>query len=659
MINSNSKVGRGTVTVTLSDWRGWTLKLLFLLFVVSLTFPYVGPLEFFDPMDFWDSDDSWIYAVNYAVSENLVFGRDVVFSYGPLAAFFLPLDFFLHVEIGAILRISLWIFWLLSMGCLKKHFGRNSDFMIFSMLSVLCGMPIGEDVRMVERTGILILSVVNFLLLAHAERRAIWWAFSGAISAIALLVKFNVGVACSGMLIAAYAVFAYQNWHIKAISKFSILSNVLAVFWGTFLFFFLIFGGPLDAVPEFLNFSMQVASGFSSEMSLDKNSALLYAAIFATAAIYGFLFMYLFITRSQSISIMIWSAPAIFLLYKAMIVRQDFVVNFGPNFLVIGAILSAFLVLKGRRNEQIILRSTAFIFVLGGVLLVGLFYPKPEVMRHQLGAAKTLKDIVFQQRPQRLKSNEDLVAMRLDGSQQYFKLNSGAPVDIYPKLAGLSWGFTFKYHPRFALQSYAAYSRELDAMSAAGLNSQTAPEFVLYSHESIDGAHPQAVDPLTWQAIFRWYDPLGLSRELLRGGSLLLERRLSPRIATEPRQLGAVVIQSGSAVEIPEVKGALTVISAQYQMNWLGHLANFFFKVERPAIRVAYSDGTALDYRLSPAAAGTGFLAGSLSRDLMDVARLFTEGPMQQVRQITFYGNAYFHKDIEVSLSAFAVQDGV
>ena len=43
----------------------------------------------------------------------------------------------------------------------------------------------------------------------------------------------------------------------------------------------------------------------------------------------------------------------------------------------------------------------------------------------------------------------------------------------------------------------------------------------------------------------------------------------------------------------------------------------------------------------------------------MDVARLFTEGPMQQVRQITFYGNAYFHKDIEVSLSAFAVQDGV
>ena len=64
-----------------------------------------------------------------------------------------------------------------------------------------------------------------------------------------------------------------------------------------------------------------------------------------------------------------------------------------------------------------------------------------------------------------------------------------------PKLTAMAWTFNFKYRPRFSLQSYAAYHPELDQLSARGYNSTNAPGFIVFGHESIDGAHPQAVDP--------------------------------------------------------------------------------------------------------------------------------------------------------------------
>jgi hypothetical protein len=82
---------------------------------------------------------------------------------------------------------------------------------------------------------------------------------------------------------------------------------------------------------------------------------------------------------------------------------------------------------------------------------------------------------------------------------------------------------------------------------------------------------------------------------------------------------------------------------------------NFIYKVERPLMRVSYSDGNEAVYRLSASAAASGFLAGSLSQNLYQVARMFIDGPSQQVQELTFIGNSFFSNDINISLRAFPV----
>ena len=620
-----------------------------------LTFPSIGPIKFFNPLDFYDSDNSWIYSINYAVSEGLVFGRDIIFSYGPLSAFVLPLDLAQHVEIAAVFQLSIQIIWLSSIFFLKRHFSRKIDFILFLGVSILCAIPIGDNVRITERTGIFILTVVNFLLLAQLTRRWIWTAFAGAVAAVAVLLKFNVGVACFSLLVAWMVIVFYESRTDRTAPLLLFFCGSFGAFLLVFFALFIEFAGPIDAVSDFLKLSMRVASGYSSSMSLDSQPSSLKTIIFVSAVSYGLLAIYFGFKKKQFFPFILWTSPAIFLLYKAMVVRQGFVVNFVPNFLVIGAILSLLVVFSERTGERRAIRVFATSFMILGCAFLSSSLPESDLLKNQVGKFSALKSVVLNTQLEVPRGENDFVAMSIDGSGRQFKLKQGAPVDVYPKLTAMAWTFNFKYRPRFSLQSYAAYHPELDQLSARGYNSTNAPGFIVFGHESIDGTHPQAVDPLTWLAVYRWYDPFGMSSEVLRGGSILLRRRASPRIPLEASHVSKITVKSGTSIALPEMPGLLTVVSADFRLNWWGYLVNFIYKVERPLMRVSYSDGNEAVYRLSASAAASGFLAGSLSQNLYQVARMFIDGPSQQVQELTFIGNSFFSNDIKISLKAFPV----
>ena len=638
-----------------SRWPSQALIWALFVLAAMLTFPHIGHLEFFNPFDVWDSDNSWIYAINYAVSEQLVFGKDLVFSYGPLAAFSLPLDLGSNVAISAAFQIATELIWLSSVFFLRLHFSRRVDFLLFVALSVLCGLPIGESVRLTERTGVLILSVANLLVLAHFEKKRVWLLMAGGLAAIALLLKFNIGVACLSMLFAWGVASVYQSPADNKMGALYFWGHGLLAFLLAFTALFTQFGGPPDAIPDFLKFSLHVASGYSSEMSLGESSRVLSVAIFTLLLLYASLAIYLLVKKSHSFSLIFWISPAIFLIYKSMVVRQGFVTNFFPNFLSIGAMVSL-LILFGRSTaEHYLARLILISFVVLGMFFIAFVVPKRDVIGTQVSSFKALGEIVFDTRQKVRRGNSEVIAMSIGGLEQYFKLAPNAPIDVYPKLAAIAWRYNFKYLPRFSIQSYSAYRLQLDSRSADYYNSKDAPTFIIYGHDSIDGVHPQTVDPLTWQAIYRWYTPLGTSSEILRGGALLLQRLASPRIPLEPVELGQATAKSGMPITIPDMPGTLTLVSAKFKMNWLGRLFNLFYKVDRPIMRVTYADRSQIDYRLSPASAATGFNAGSLSRGLSEVKKLFLEGPSHEVREITFFGNPFFHDDIDLSLKAFSV----
>jgi len=68
-------------------------------------------------------------------------------------------------------------------------------------------------------------------------------------------------------------------------------------------------------------------------------------------------------------------------------------------------------------------------------------------------------------------------------------------IDVYPWNTHLLVENRFNYHPRPVFQSYTAYTPYLENLNFEFINSDSAPQFVAYEFESIDGRYPLFDEP--------------------------------------------------------------------------------------------------------------------------------------------------------------------
>jgi hypothetical protein len=205
-------------------------------------------------------------------------------------------------------------------------------------------------------------------------------------------------------------------------------------------------------------------------------------------------------------------------------------------------------------------------------------------------------------------------------------------VDVYPWDISYISANALNWKPRFVLQSYAAYTPELDRRCADNYRENNAPRYILYSHQAIGTMHPCIVDVQTRMEIYRWYDVVDQANNFL-----LLQHRDSPRWDRSD-DLGSKWVGFGERWEVPEIIQGPVSLRVSLRLNLVGKLSNMLYKVFPPTIRVEYRDGETREYRLAWQNIRSGFLVSSLPRDLNAQRRFFdgSEPELDGVRSVTF-----------------------
>ncbi len=198
-------------------------------------------------------------------------------------------------------------------------------------------------------------------------------------------------------------------------------------------------------------------------------------------------------------------------------------------------------------------------------------------------------------------------------------------------------------------QAFAAYNADLTAVNAAFFRSASRPDFVFFDIAPIDNRYPSSSDPLSWRALMECYEPDGAS-----GRWLLL--RATGCVNSGSELVKETKVIPGEAVSVPADAGSAVRVQMEIRLNRAGSIAAALWKPPLTRLAVTTDAGRQI-FRISPAAARTGFLLSPLIRDPASFGRL-AQGedidPAARVRQFTISqsepGRRLFDSPIRVRL---------
>jgi hypothetical protein len=626
----NNQNGNDSVLVFEIVWR-----FLILVAFVMVTFPSCFLLVRGTGLD-----ESWIIGLHEASRRHMIYGRDIAFTYGPLGFVLFPVDLGSNLVHAILFRLGLHAIWWTSVGMLLLRIRGYAATLLFAAASLYSGIHFDPtwDVNS-QLIGVIILTTIGYLVLGHLDRRPIWAVPAVVVSAAALLVKFNIGVACTASIVVWVIIELLRDRSLRMLGRLGLLALTYV---GALGVLFRIYGGPINALGEFLRSSKEIASGYSSQMSTQGPAAelaiisvVLSLAIIAAAA--GILL------RARYTSALLISLFPLFILFKGAIVRHDhghILISCPP---MVG--LAAFL-LPGRigRWQSWTTQATVALALLGCWVW---FTPPSASCVFTRGAISWVQLWKYAEtRAQFRAAMESLVKDQLRLPPPILSRIGPATVDVYPwdlcyiTANGLNW------KPRFVFQSYSAYHPKLDRRCAEDYRGEDAPQYILYVHQAIDSQHPCIVDPQTWMEIYRWYDVVDQVNHIL-----LLKRRVSPRWDGRD-ELGSRLIAFGERWEVPESIRRPVILRAKLRLNPAGKLSCMLYKVYPPTIRVEYADGSVAEHRLVWQNVRSGFLVSNLPQDLNGVRRLLETGEADRVRAVTFRDDhGSFEREFRVAWS--------
>ena len=618
-------------TTAHSVWR-----VCLLIAFIALTVPVID----FVPNEGLDA--SWIVGLNVAHARGMVFGEDMAWTYGPLGFVLLPLNMdsnWAHAQVWRLLIHLLWI--SCTAAILFRLKGYVAPLLFIAMFS-LNGMLSGHHnlhIRSTERTPVLLLVTIGFLLLSQRHRRHVYAVPAVLMAAFTLLAMFALGVvaAVSLAIWSVYALVRDRAWRTYAKVGALWVGYVAAV-----LILYRVYGGPLSALPRFLTESWALSSAHGSEMvsSLGLWLEPFWYVLMAVLAIVAAIGLCL---RRPYMKVMLLVFLPLFTMYKWAIMRADhehlYVAWFAAaSFLAL--LLLADVGSWERVGLTLILVATVTV---GGVAMLEMD-PSPWFN----GVRRTKEGIRFlREQATWFQGDWSTVRFRDDSGRVSPSLRADigdASIDVYPWRLYLVAKKKLNWKPRYVYQSYMAFLPKHDRLIAESFRHSEAPKFVLYEHRGMDGTHPCMTDPQTWMAIYQWYEPAAHEGDLL-----LLKRRKTPRW-DRIVEMGRATLVFGRQWQVPPSAKGPVILRAKFRGRPTGRLLGFLQRGCPPTIEIEYADGTTKRHRLRWRNAASGFLVSDLPRDLPEAREMFQNGRCPDVRKVTFHGNtSFFDERVDVS----------
>ena len=196
-------------------------------------------------------------------------------------------------------------------------------------------------------------------------------------------------------------------------------------------------------------------------------------------------------------------------------------------------------------------------------------------------------------------------------------------ITVLPSQCSYGAANPIHYIPLRTLQSDQAYTTYLDRWTAEMFDAVSAPDFVLFQWEAIDGRHPLLDIPQTALTLYRNYEWDSTYGELV-----LLRKRSAP-LDVILRLLQTSDVRLGEAVQLPASNHPL-IARVMLRFTMLGRLRDFFFRV--PEVRaILASEGTRfLIARVPPLVLPGGVPVNLLPADLNEFQSLFRDNTLSE-----------------------------
>jgi hypothetical protein len=236
----------------------------------------------------------------------------------------------------------------------------------------------------------------------------------------------------------------------------------------------------------------------------------------------------------------------------------------------------------------------------------------------------------------------------------------GGTVDAVPWEIAFMPANDLRWQPNPVLQTYSAYTSDLDRRTAVHFGSAKAPRSLLVQFVEIDARHPMLGAPATWRTILDRYQPSGLPAAGGPWGQVALLHRRAEPAGIEPRPIGTSSGRVGRWVDVPRAEG-LVFGSIGLRHDLDGRVAALLWRVEPLLIDLRLADGGAITARFIPATAGNGLLLNRLPMTLEELLDLYGGTLPRELTAFRIHGPgvASFERDFDVAWSESTWEPGV
>ncbi len=633
---------------------------------------------------------SWQAGLTEASMRGLVFGRDIVFTYGPFG--------YLGVGIGTedsyspilVFAVVLALILAIVVAYCAGESGEVPQGLAFVLVILICLVDI-LPIDIVSIALIVALTLPQF----RAERAAPLSALIlGLACGLALLMKFNIGVATFASALALFGWRASRALHkqpqgdLKALFAFSVgaITAASAIFahldYGNAAAVVLAFGALLSVgicsnpnvrngylwasiaaailcafvlagSPSFRAFvgtSMQIAMGYSAAMSLHGAVWEIGFALGVFSLVGLMLFANL---RALSAPVVAALLISLFFGYKEGFVRQDLHVlyAFWTALLVCGTVLR---LSAGRRSLAI--NAVVTLIAVFALSVVGRAEGAPEAPLNALSPERVGRDLARFMGAWR--GGQQVAAIDSDGlrpdrlAPSVVKAIGRSSVDVEPWETSVVFANGFVWNPDPVLQAYSAYTPALDHVDAEHVRTTGAAR-TLYLWDAIDGRHPLWDQPAATREILCNYsiDPAIPRIVATEGNQDVLVMKRVPNRCSVATQVSSHVYSWNEPIPIVS-SDDLLFMTLDVRYSLLGQALKLLFRA--PAVRLRVdSQGEVSDYRIVAENGRDGFLIAPLPRSLDQLRRFLQRNVVSRPSSVELVTSTpfFFQSRIECSFS--------
>lgn len=630
-----------------NPYIGWLL----LAFLVYLALPVYLPSTSFlceseNPNINTCLDASWVTSLHWAIQKNLVFGKEYLFTYGPLGflgtrtalgfshLYLVISDLFILANLAFILFYAIRKF-------------NNFQAVIFCLL-IIYTMSGGIGMYADQIVFTLMLISIFWLNYSLEHSKTISLIIPVIITALLFYIKVNISFVS---LVLFYLYLIYFIFSDKENRKAKVIFGLSV----PLLIFLLSFPLNTDIFGYILG-GLSLVDGYNDAMSIKLGEFGKYLGIALLAVLVFLVTFFIKIEKvKQNILLLFAFGIFTFVLYKQSFVRSDLhVAIFFTFFPAICGLMVLFY--KDLKFSQVI---TAFC-----LCLVCLISELTLISYPSFGDRLNYFTAVFYPNNIEERTAKNYERFSLPAEVREAIGNRG--VDIIPWAVNYLYFNNLNYNPRPIIQSYSAYTPYLINLNKQKYEGEAAPDFVLFSHTSIDWRYPLFDDQEAKLSLIRNYNCLGLHKT--QGSDFLLFQRSPNKNALNFTNPIEETIKFGENYFLKDTnKSYFIKIDADYSL--LGKAVRFAYKPFPITIVFTLGDGSERPFRAIVPIIKNGVLINPLidePKDFQDFVngnsiaenkkikafRIELESPSRSVKLIAPYT---YVSEIKLSVSEFSI----